>query len=97
MQALRRLIVLLSCNLLSLTIVSLEHLIHFNFFILCQLTMPGLITLPATQRQAFGAFLHVLNADFGIPKHRDNNVHELIHQRPRKSASQDWPDLSGAA
>jgi len=74
MQALRRLIVLLSCNLLSFTVVSLKHLVQSNFFILSQLTMSGLITLPTTHRQAFGAFFHVFHANFGIPDDRDDDV-----------------------
>ena len=74
MQALRRRIVLLLCNLLSLTTVSLEHFVHCNFFILCQLSMTAVITLPATKRPAFGAFFHVFHADFWIPDHRDNDV-----------------------
>jgi hypothetical protein len=74
MQALRRLIVLSWCNLLSLTVVSLEHLVHFNFFILCQLTMAAVVTFPATKGHALLAFLHVFHADFGISDDRDNDV-----------------------
>jgi len=65
---------LLSCNLLSFTVVSLKHLVQSNFFILSQLTMSGLITLPTTHRQAFGAFFSVFHADFGVSDHRDNDV-----------------------